>query len=93
MKDFNLIQSAFENVILTVNSNLIIIVENYTVYDVYNPSTLHGGQLITTSFRHWQLETRKFEKYTKFQHLYWIRRNMTGIVFQTMVVVRKMLCF
>lgn len=87
MKDVSLIEPVFKNVILTVNSNLKILMEDYTVYDVYNPSTLHGAQLTYSPFKHWKPERRIFVKDTKHEHMYWVRRNMSGILFKAMVVV------
>ncbi|KAJ8963510.1 hypothetical protein NQ317_010575, partial [Molorchus minor] len=83
----------FDNVTLYINANIQVIypkenvshVNNFTVEDVYNPSSNRGGILNHRTLGFYN----KMEGYVAREKgcKYWIRRNMTGVTLKTIVVV------
>lgn len=79
----------FNNVVLNINADIHLAVPstplNWTIIDIYNPASKHGGVLNCTEIGLYnEKEGYKFRNY---EAIYWARKNMTGITFKSLVVV------
>lgn len=79
----------FKNVILNINADIHVAIRNnnnWTIFDVYNPASEHGGVLKYSRMGYYKTG-QGYNARTR-EAKYWARKNMTGITFKTMVVVK-----
>lgn len=77
---------------LNINSEIHLAIcdnketDNCTIYDVYNPASEHGGELLVKVLGYYNRNDGYRAK--ALQNKYWLRRNMTGVTFKSAVVVK-----
>ncbi|KAG5894959.1 hypothetical protein JTB14_023308 [Gonioctena quinquepunctata] len=86
------ISSTFHPLKLNINSDVHLAVSkgntgNISIFDVYNPASEHGGDLRIEPLGYYNEFEGYKAKYT--QNKYWERRNMTGVVFKSAIVVNS----
>ncbi|XP_044265375.1 uncharacterized protein LOC123011804 [Tribolium madens] len=83
------IRAKFDNVILNINADIKVVIpektSNWSVIDVYNPASKHGGALNFTKIGIYNKHDGYKIKYTGVK--YWNRKNLTGVTFKSMVVL------
>nr|XP_008196050.2 PREDICTED: glutamate receptor ionotropic, delta-2-like isoform X2 [Tribolium castaneum] len=83
------IREKFNNVILNINADINVIIpekpSNWSIIDVYNPASQHGGVLNFTRVGFYNKHDGYKIKYTGVK--YWNRKNLTGVTFKSMVVL------
>ncbi|KAF2895118.1 hypothetical protein ILUMI_11048, partial [Ignelater luminosus] len=86
----------FTNLSLNINSDLYVALPGntnsnnkpkWTIIDVYNPAYKHGGELKTEGIGSYN-DAEGF-KIDRQPNKYWVRRNMTGVTFKVMIVLRE----
>ncbi|KAF5300901.1 hypothetical protein FQR65_LT09064 [Abscondita terminalis] len=80
----------FQEVELLVNADISVSIDyennnNWTILDVYNPSYKHGGELVINEVGYYNENEGYNVPITGSK--YFIRRNMTGTLFKTVVVI------
>lgn len=80
--------------ILNVNADIHLTFpqknSNWTVLDIYNPASQHGGTLNFTQIGFYNRNVGYKIKYCGSK--YWNRKNLTGVTFKSMVVVNYYIC-
>ncbi|KAJ8924532.1 hypothetical protein NQ315_007330 [Exocentrus adspersus] len=83
------ILAALNNVKMNINSEVHLGVykdrHNYTIYDIYNPASEHGGVLIAKPLGYYQENIGYTARIL--QNKYLLRRDMTGVTFTSAVVL------
>nr|XP_015837359.1 PREDICTED: glutamate receptor ionotropic, delta-2-like isoform X3 [Tribolium castaneum] len=77
-----------KNAVVNINADIHVAVQsgtNWTIFDVYNPASEHGGSLKYTRVGFYS-RGRGYNAQTN-EAKYWRRKDMTGVTFKTMVVL------
>lgn len=59
---------------------------NYFIYEFYNPASTKGGFLYKTKVGYFSLKEYSMDRIDN--RKFWKRRNLTGVTFNTPIVVR-----
>ncbi|KAJ8978939.1 hypothetical protein NQ317_003000, partial [Molorchus minor] len=84
-----IVLTALKKVKLNINSDMHYLTTSangtFTIYDIYNPAFEHGGELVVKQMGYY----RKHDGYKAEikEDKYWKRKNMTGITFNSAIVV------
>nr|XP_023026668.1 uncharacterized protein LOC111514645 [Leptinotarsa decemlineata] len=83
------ISHIFEPLKLSINSDVHLVIpnekENFSIFDVYNPASEHGGIVKVIFLGMYNKAVGYMAKYSG--NKYWERRNMTGVNFKSAIVI------
>lgn len=81
----------FRNATIYINADITVSLSNaeerLDIFDLYNPSTSHGGSLkvVNIGFHHPEMGFSISQNKEK----YWRRKNMSDLIFKSAIVVRS----